>query len=240
MLSVAFSSRPVFFIGIIIVTCLHQSLYIFGMFSSASNFFIKTVKGKEFFGDSPGVLFRFDDGPDPTYTPRILDILKAEGIQALFAVTGKNAATYPELVERMHKEGHIIANHTYSHPYNILLLSYKRVRDEIAKTNELLKDITGEKPRDFCSPMGHKNPAIGRAVKDLGLIPVMWDIRTYDTTAPFNRIMAKIKRKMKSNTQAIIVFHDAIMPWSQKDRESTVLALKETIKIIRDKDYSRI
>jgi peptidoglycan-N-acetylglucosamine deacetylase len=222
-------------LGLILIVCFQQAFYIYGMFSSGTNFFFKTVKGKEYFDNKSGILFRFDDGPDPVYTPQILDILKSEGIQALFAVTGKNAEMYPEIVERMHRENHIIANHTYSHPFNILLLGCERVRNEISRTNTIIQSITGVQPKYFCPTIGHKNPIIGKVIKELGLIPVMWDIRTLDTHASFEKIMDIIKRKLKS--PAIIMFHDAILPWSKNDRESTVLALKETIRILKEKKY---
>lgn len=230
-----FSSHRYLILGIIIIGCLHQIHYFYGMFSAGSNFFFKTVKGKEYFDHRNGILFRFDDGPDPVYTPQILDILKSEGLQALFAVTGKNTEMYPEIVARMHRENHIIANHTYSHPYNILFLSYNRIKNELIRTSIIIQSITGMQPTFFCSPMGHKNPIIGKAIKDLGLIPVMWDIRTLDTRAPFEGIMSTINRKIKS--PSIIMFHDAITPWTKKDREATVLALKETIRVLKAKQY---
>jgi hypothetical protein len=166
-------------IGVVIFV--HQLLYVYGMFSSKSNYFFKTIKGKEYFNNKPGILFRFDDGPDPVYTPRILDILKAESVKALFAITGENAKKYPGIVKRIHEENHIIGNHTYSHPYNILLLSYKKIFGEISKTKEIIKEITGEYPVFFSPPMGQKNPIIGKVIRSPNLEPVMWDIRTGDT-----------------------------------------------------------
>ena len=204
------------------------------MFSARSNFFFNTVKGREFFNNQKGILFRFDDGPHPVYTPQILDILKSEGIQALFAVTGKSAEMYPEIVQRMHRENHIIANHTYSHPCNILFLGYNRIRKEITQTSVIIKNITGVEPKYYCPPIGHKNQIIGKVIKDLGLIPVMWDIRTWDTIASYEKIMAVIKKKIKS--PAIIMFHDSIIH-SKNDRRPTVLALKETIRFLKEQGY---
>ncbi len=224
---------------LVIIFFFREILYIYGMFSVRSNFFFKTVKGKEFFlnhegPNTSGILFRFDDGPHPIYTPQILDILKSEGIQALFAVTGKNAEMYPEIVQRMHWENHMIANHTYSHPLNILFLGYNRIREEVTRTSVIIENITGVKPRYFCPPIGHKNQIIGKVIKELGLIPVMWDIRTWDTRLCYEKIMAVIKKKIKS--PAIIVFHDSIIH-SKTDRESTVLAVKETIRFLKEQHY---
>lgn len=235
ILSFLFSSITLLLYGIIIIVCIHQAIYVYGMFSPSSNLFFKTVKGKEFFNNQKGVLFRFDDGPHPVYTPQILDILKIEGIQALFAITGANAEKYPEIVKRIYREGHIIANHTYSHPFNILFLGYNRVRNEVSRTSTIIREITGTKPDYFCPPIGFKNQVIGKVTEDLGLIPVMWDVRTLDTKAPFEKIMSRIRKKLKLPT--IIMFHDAIMPWSKKERESTILALQETIRTLKERKW---
>lgn len=235
ILSAKFSSYRFLILGILLICSIYQAFYIHGMFFAGSNFFFKTVKGKEYYNNQRGILFRFDDGPDPVYTPQVLDILKSEGIQALFAITGKNAEMYPGIVARIHRENHIIANHTYSHPYNILFLGYNRIKHEISRTNSIIQSITGVQPKYFCSPIGHKNPVIGKVIKDLDLIPVMWDIRTLDTRLSFEKIMTRIKRKLKS--PAIIMFHDAITPGSKKGGEILVPALKETIRMLKAENY---
>jgi peptidoglycan-N-acetylglucosamine deacetylase len=203
------------------------------MFSSKTNFFFKTIKGKEFFQGKPAVLLRFDDGPDPVYTPLILDLLKERNMRALFAVMGNKAEKYPEIIARMHKENHIIGNHTYSHPYNILLMGYRKIREEIVSTNVILERITGRIPDFFCPPIGQKNPIIGKVIKDLHMTPVMWDVRTRDTHASAIEIVRKIKRQMRP--PAILLLHDGILPWSKKDRNATVQALREILKLLEEK-----
>lgn len=227
-----FASSAKILLGVIPIICLHQAIYIYGMFSSRSNLFFKTIKGKEFFKDQNGILFRFDDGPHPQYTSQILDILKSEGIRGLFAISGVNAEKYPELVARIYRENHIIANHTYTHPLHILFLGYHRIKNEILRAEQIIENITGEKPIYFCPPMGFKNPIISKVTKELGLIPVMWDIKSWDTRFSYHKMMAGIMKKIKS--PAIILFHDGVMPCSKKDRNSTVLALKETIRFLKE------
>ncbi|MGA2142188.1 MAG: polysaccharide deacetylase family protein [Brevinematales bacterium] len=219
--------------GIIAVIAIHQGLYIYGMFGTRTNFFFKTLKGKEYFNGRPEVLLRFDDGPDPVYTPRILDILKSGGRRALFAVTGASAEKYPGILLRIRDENHVICNHTYSHPFNILLSGYKRVYEEISRTNLIIEGITGVKPSYYCPTIGHKNHIIGKVIKKLGLVPVMWDIRTLDTQYPAVKIINRIKRGLKP--PSIIMFHDGIQPWSRSDREETITALKETIRILDER-----
>jgi peptidoglycan/xylan/chitin deacetylase (PgdA/CDA1 family) len=214
-----------------IVILIHQALYIHGMFSHKSDYFFKTIRGNEYFNNGKGILFRFDDGPDPVYTPRILEILKSESLRALFAVTGKNAEKYPEILKKIQMENHIIGNHTYSHPYNILLLGYKKISEEIRRTNEIIKNITGKEPEFFCPPIGQRNFVIGRVIRNFNLKPIMWDIKTGDTLYSTARIVKVIEKKITS--PAIILFHDGVLPWSKNHRECTVEALKIVIRLLK-------
>jgi len=214
-----------------IVILVHQALYIRGMFSHRSDYFFKLMRGRDYFAEGKGILFRFDDGPDPVYTPRILEILRKDSLQALFAVTGENAEKYPEILRQIQRENHIIGNHTYSHPYHFLLLGYKRIREEIRRTNEIITNITGHEPEFFCPPIGQKNAVIGRAIKDLHLKPIMWDIHTGDTWFSADKIVKKIKNKI--TTPAIILFHDGVLPWSKNSREDTVEALQAAIRFLK-------
>jgi peptidoglycan/xylan/chitin deacetylase (PgdA/CDA1 family) len=226
-----FSFSIYWIVGIGLVILIHQALYIRGMFSHKSDYFFKLIRGSDYFKAGKGILFRFDDGPDPIYTPRILEILKAESLKALFAVTGKNAEKYPEILRQIQMDGHLIGNHTYSHPYHFLLLGYKRISDEIRRTNEIIKNITGKEPEFFCPPIGQKNFVIGKAIKNLNLKPLMWDIHTGDTWFSTDKIVKTIEKKITS--PAIILFHDGILPWSKNHRECTIEALRITIRFLK-------
>jgi cellulose synthase/poly-beta-1,6-N-acetylglucosamine synthase-like glycosyltransferase/peptidoglycan/xylan/chitin deacetylase (PgdA/CDA1 family)/spore germination protein YaaH len=93
----------------------------------------------------------FDDGPDPKYTPRILDILKQAGVPATFFVVGVNAEAAPDLVRRAYAEGHTIGNHTYSHP-NVALITPERTRLELDATLRLIEHLTGHSTSLFRPP----------------------------------------------------------------------------------------
>ncbi|SFL81563.1 Peptidoglycan/xylan/chitin deacetylase, PgdA/CDA1 family [Paenibacillus sp. 1_12] len=96
----------------------------------------------------------FDDVPDTTFTVQILDILKSYGVKATFFVVGNRAAAHPEIVRRIHDEGHIIGSHSYTHP-NLSKTSDANFRDEIQRTEEVLSSITGSKPKLFRPPYGN-------------------------------------------------------------------------------------
>jgi biofilm PGA synthesis N-glycosyltransferase PgaC len=100
----------------------------------------------------------FDDGPDPLYTPKILDILAREKIQATFFVTGENATKYPELIKRMAREGHVVANHTFTH-IDFDTKTSLRDRMEILGTDKVIRNLTGHTSTYFRLPYSGNDEA---------------------------------------------------------------------------------
>lgn len=98
----------------------------------------------------------FDDGPDPVYTPRLLDLLKAYDAKATFFVVGSNAERYPELIRRIHAEGHLIGIHNYVHTSNWLMTPGK-VRRQIQRTSDIIHDLTGIRSTYYRPPWGIVN-----------------------------------------------------------------------------------
>ena len=90
----------------------------------------------------PQAALTFDDGPDIRYTPLLLDGLKERNVRASFFLLGEKVEQYPELVERMQKEGHLVGNHTYHH-VQLNKLNETKAREEILKTNNLIYETTG-------------------------------------------------------------------------------------------------
>lgn len=107
---------------------------------------VNRLKGKR-------ICLSFDDGPDPAYTPRVLDALAAYGIKAMFFVTGQAAERHPELIRRIAREGHTLGNHTYSHAHP-RLLSPPLARREVYRTGYILYALTGRFPGWFRPPFG--------------------------------------------------------------------------------------
>ena len=102
-------------------------------------------------GTAHQVAITFDDGPDPEWTPKILDILKANNVKAAFFLVGVNAEHYPGLVRRIVAEGHEIGNHTYYHP-NLALCWPEHIRLELNATQLLIETITGRTTTLFRPP----------------------------------------------------------------------------------------
>lgn len=153
------------------------------------------------------IALTFDDGPDPTHTPRILDILKENNIKATFFLIGSKVETYPEIVKRIYDEGHTIGNHTYSHSGSYTLWSSDRIYEDICKTNDIIYKIIGKSPIYFRPPFGVTNPLIRRAVKNR-LECIGWSIRSYDTLEFLKRnsISERIVRHIKNGD--IVLLHD--------------------------------
>lgn len=95
----------------------------------------------------------FDDGPDPHYTPLLLDLLKRYDAKATFFVVGSHAERHPEIIKRMHDEGHLIGIHNYVHKTNWLMRP-ATVRKQIDRTDEIIFSITGERSTYYRPPWG--------------------------------------------------------------------------------------
>jgi peptidoglycan/xylan/chitin deacetylase (PgdA/CDA1 family) len=157
------------------------------------------------------VALTFDDGPSTERTPYVLDVLKAKGIKATFFLQGSHAERYPDLVRRIRDEGHVIGNHSYSHPH-FRDLSPQQAEDEIVRTNRILEQITGTKPVLFRYPFGEASGA-GDAVirrEDMwGGVLWHWDSSLQgDFECPG---MAGVEKYFvtESIDQAVILLHDA-------------------------------
>ncbi|GGG01647.1 polysaccharide deacetylase familiy protein [Paenibacillus albidus] len=98
--------------------------------------------------------FTFDDGPHPQYTPRLLDLLKQHQVKATFFVLGSQAEQYPELIRRMHREGHQIGIHNYEHISNWLMLPGTIRREHLERSADIIESIIGIRPSYYRPPWG--------------------------------------------------------------------------------------
>lgn len=153
------------------------------------------------------VAITFDDGPHPTLTPRLLDILRERGVRATFYLVGKNISAYPEIVQRMVAEGHEIGNHSYNHP-SFLKLSPAGLAQEVKSTNEALADAVPQKPTTIRPPYGATNASITKRLsEEFGLTVVMWSVDPQDWKY---RNASRVSSHIIQNTVpgSIILAHD--------------------------------
>ena len=161
----------------------------------------------------PGELaLTFDDGPNATWTPRLLDILAQHEVRAAFFLLGSRAAAQPELVRRIATAGHTIGNHSWSHP-NLARTRAGRVREELRQTSDALQQITGAPVKFFRPPFGARRPQVFRIARAMGMEPVLWNAMTSDWSDPSadrvaKRLIKKIDGLERSGRAANIVLHD--------------------------------
>src|SRR5882724_4079413 len=176
-------------------------------------------------GGEHQVAITFDDGPDPRWTPKILDILKAANVKAAFFLVGVNAERYPGLVRRIVDEGHEIGNHTYYHP-NLALCWPEHIRLELNATQLLLETITGRATTLFrppyaadSSPTQLTDLAPLKIAEELNYLVVLENIDPQDWAKPGADIILQ-RIKQQRHDGSVILLHDA-----GGDRSQTVEAL---------------
>lgn len=154
----------------------------------------------------------FDDGPNPAWTPRLLEMLAAHQVRATFFLLGSYAEAEPELTRRIAAAGHLLANHSWGHS-DLALASRSRIREELTRTRETLEQITGAAVRYFRPPFGARRPATLAIARELGMTPVLWNAMTTDWSEASaeriaGRLGAKIDRLARRGRAANIVLHD--------------------------------
>ena len=177
------------------------------------------------------VLLTFDDGPDPKYTPQILDILEAYGAKATFFEVGREIGRHPELTLRIHQLGHSVQNHTWTHA-DLRNLSWTTFKDQIESTDDAIRAQTGYTPRCLRPPYGSVNPLVTKRSTSLGKQLVLWKIDSRDWTRPGT---AEIVRRAVTGVQngSIILLHDG-----GGNRSQTVAALPTILKTLKSRGYT--
>ncbi|MGA7244555.1 MAG: polysaccharide deacetylase family protein [Terracidiphilus sp.] len=170
----------------------------------------------------------FDDGPNPAWTPRLLDILAEHNVHATFFMVGKFAKAESALARRVADSGHLVGNHTWSHP-DLSRTRAANVLDELTRTSDILAEITGKPVRHFRPPFGARRPYVLKLARQLGLIPVTWNAMTRDWKAPSaDKIAENLIRKIDSNQSrgfaSNIVLHDGSHRGQNANRGPSVTA----------------
>ena len=204
---------------------LFVGLLSWGVFDIRLGYFVPTLcrlKNKQ----KRQVVLTFDDGPTEL-TPLFLDLLNRYEVKAIFFCIGRQIAQYPQIVQRIKDEGHLIGNHTYSHIPQNCFASTAVMTQEIQQTDALLAQLGIVTPY-FRPPYGVTNPHIAKAAKRMGKIVVGWDIRSLDTvikdeTRLWSRVVSKL------NQGNIILMHDT--------SERTLHVLEQLLKYLKANDY---
>lgn len=149
------------------------------------------------------IALTFDDGPHPRYTKKLLEGLRKRDVRVTFFVLGQNAERYPELIQEMAEDGHLIGNHTYSH-MQLTNSNKGRFEEELQKADAVIYELTGNHTEFVRPPFG----AWDRSFEEsLNMIPVLWTIDPCDwCCSDSGRVISRVLNKADEN--GIILLHD--------------------------------
>lgn len=187
--------------------------------------------------DLPVVALTFDDGPDPAYTPQILDILREKDVRATFFMVGRHVEAYPEIARRIVAEGHDIGNHTYTHR-SLVPLGPERTGYEIERAEEAITAVTGGRSYLLRPPRGLYSASAMEESRKGQYTMVLWSLSPRDWAGA---TATDIVRSVLAHTKngEIILLHDSgsLISASGGDRRNTVKALPEIIDGLRARGY---
>ena len=185
----------------------------------------------------------FDDGPDPDWTPKILDILKTKAVHASFFIIGDNAQAYPDLVQRILAEGHDLGNHTFTHP-NLGEIPDALVTLEINATQRLIEGLTGRSMRLFRAPyLGDAEPTTADEIvpiqiaQSMGYFSVGLHVDPNDWQRPPADVIVQRAIEQVTDPNPDIRGHVILLHDSGGDRSETIAALPKLIDALRAKGY---
>jgi len=178
------------------------------------------------------VAITIDDGPDPEVTPQVLDLLDAHGQRATFFCIAERVAAHPALAREIVARGHSIQNHTARHRHNFSFLGPRGFEAEISQAQQLLFEVTGERPSCFRAPAGLRNPFLAPVLHRLGLSLVSWTRRGFDTRErDAAAVLARLARDLEPGD--ILLLHDGNAARTNDGRAVVLAVLPPLLERIR-------
>lgn len=191
----------------LIVTLLYSLFLVFGAIKIQANFFVKSINQANTVKKQ--IALTFDDAPVDEKTNLVLDILKTNNVEAAFFCIGNRIEKFPDVINRMHQENHIVGNHSYSHHFFFDLKSAKEMEDEMTKTDTIIENIIGKKVQFFRPPYGVTNPNLAKSIVSKKYHSIGWSVRSMDTVAKTEqKLLLNITNNLKSGD--IVLLHDSV------------------------------
>jgi len=186
--------------------------------------------------ESRKVALTFDDVPDPRFTPQVLDVLRRKKVAATFFVVGTRAKKHPQLVRRIHREGHAVGNHSYSHP-DLSHASLSRMKEQVRKAESSIQAAVGFEPKLFRPPYGEILTGQLDWAKRAGYTVVNWDVDSSDwRQISSERVYRNVIRAVRPGS--IVLLHAG--GGEGQSLAGTVGALPRIIDWLRANDYEPV
>jgi peptidoglycan-N-acetylglucosamine deacetylase len=184
---------------------------------------------------SKKIALTYDDGPNDQHTEKLLEVLAKHSVRATFFMIGRYVQQRPEIARSVARAGHVIGNHTFTHPL-LIFKSATETRAQLVDCRHALQDAIGEHSNLFRPPFGGRRPATLRITRELGLHTTMWNVTGYDWNAP---PAATIEKKVVSQIRGgdVILLHDGGDRGLATDRAQTVIASDNLIRRYKDQGY---
>ncbi|MEU5040691.1 polysaccharide deacetylase family protein [Streptomyces griseorubiginosus] len=179
-----------------------------------------------------GVNITIDDGPDPAWTPQVLDVLSEYGVKATFCMVGTQAQAHPDLVKKVVAAGHRLCDHSVSHDTTMDKKSEAYQSQQILDAERMITEASGGvRPMYYRAPGGAFTPYSRKLAASHGMRPLGWNVDSKDFERPGTAaIVATVEHELPNGPT--ILFHDA-----GGDRAETVEALRELLPRLRDQGY---
>jgi len=194
--------------------------------------------GRTFAGGIRGskqIALTYDDGPNDPHTLKLLDVLAKHSVRATFFMIGRYVRQRPDIARAVAQAGHVIGNHTFTHPL-LIFESEAQTRIQLIDCHQALQEAIGEHSSLFRPPFGGRRPATIRIARELGQQTVMWNVTGYDWSAPPAAVIEKkIARQIRGGD--VILLHDGGHRALGADRAQTVIATDNLIRRYADEGY---
>ena len=187
------------------------------------------------------IALTFDDGPNPAVTPQLLEVLARAGVRASFFVIGRFVRECPELVREIRMAGHVVGNHTETHPW-LAWQTERRIREELGGASAAIEDVLGEQVRYFRAPHGARRPGVLRIAREMGMVPVQWNVICQDwkplgAEEILRRAVQGAERNRARGTGTNLVLHDGGPEALGAARMDTVRAVERLVERYREMKF---
>ncbi len=184
--------------------------------------------------DERKIALTFDDGPHPLYTPQLLEIFEKHSAPATFFLVGKHIEQNFGLAQQIVQQKHEIANHTFTHPL-MFKLTDEQMRDEISRTDALLRQLGNSAPKFLRPPVGLFSKRVLNIVEECGYRTVVGDVYPRDPHLPgTNRIVSRVLSRVV--TGSIVIMHDGGNS-EHVDRSQTIAAVQALLPQLRERGF---